>query len=83
MARLLFFGKLGDMAGGRSRELVLEPDIKTVTQLVDLIGKTDSELGAALLAPSVRFIVNEQIVTASQGITNADEIAFLPPVSGG
>ncbi|NOX95850.1 MAG: MoaD/ThiS family protein [Alphaproteobacteria bacterium] len=83
MARLLFFGKLGDIAGGRSRELTLEPDTKTVMQLVEFIGKIDSALGAALLETSVRFIVNEQIVSPTHSIANGDEIAFLPPVSGG
>lgn len=83
MARLLFFGKLGDLAGGRTREMKLDATTRTVAQLIDLIGKNDSELGRALGEPSIRFIVNEKIVSASQNIMHEDEIAFLPPVSGG
>jgi sulfur-carrier protein len=83
VARLLFFGKLGDLAGGRLREWTLSPGVETVAQLIAAIKETDPVLGAAFSETSVRFIVNEQIVPADKTIVNDDEIAFLPPVSGG
>ena len=83
MARLLFFGKLSDLAGGRMREFDLPDTAATVKSLVAAIVESDSILGAALADKSVRFIVNEVIVLADHELTNDDEIAFLPPVSGG
>lgn len=83
MARLLFFGKLGDLAGERMRERALPDGVATVDQLIAAITAEDAALGEALAAPSVRFIVNEKIADAGGAISDGDEIAFLPPVSGG
>ena len=83
MAQLLFFGKLGDLAGGRMREMPLSTSNITVAQLIAAIGDDDSVLGNALSDPTVRFIINEQICSSDTVISETDEIAFLPPVSGG
>ncbi len=83
MARILFFGKLGDLAGGREREFSLSGHVKTVGELARAIASEESLLGAALNEKSVRYIVNEKIAQAATTISEGDEIAFLPPVSGG
>ncbi len=83
MAQLLFFGKLGDVAGERARDWPLASDVQTIEQLLEQIEKTDPPLGAALAGMPLQVIVNEQIVPVTHVISNTDEIAFLPPVSGG
>jgi len=83
MARLLFFGKLADAAGAREREAPLPKGAMTVGALIGAIAKTDTMLGAMLRENSVRYIVNEKFQTVDAPISDADEIAFLPPVSGG
>lgn len=83
MARLLFFGKLADLAGGRAREEGLPQQTMTVKDLIHTISEKDEQLGSALSAPSTKVIVNEVVVDLMAPITDADEIAFLPPVSGG
>ncbi len=83
MARLLFFGKLGDIAGARTREYVLPAGVDVIDALIDAIAREDETLGAALSEKSVRFAVNETIAARDAPIHNEDEIAFLPPVSGG
>ena len=83
MARILFFGKLADAAGGRSRDVQLEPDTQTIDDLVSVLSASEAALAAALTESSVRFIVNEMIASRDAAISDADEIAFLPPVSGG
>lgn len=82
MARLLFFGKLGDMAGGRERLLTLGRQL-TVSALKARLATEDPALGEALAAPSVRVIINQTFGTDAHALTDDDEIAFLPPVSGG
>lgn len=82
MARLLFFGKLGDVAGGRSRDFAIG-DATSVSDLKAAIAKADPELGRALAEPSVRCIVNEIVLQGDAPISDHDEIAFIPPVSGG
>ncbi len=83
MARILFFGKLAEAAGGREREWPLEPGTRTIDDLVTAIGADEASLGEALNEKSVRFIVNEMIAARDASIGDEDEIAFLPPVSGG
>lgn len=83
MARLLFFGKLVDVAGARTRNWPLGDAEITVNGLLSLIERNDTTLGAALSDQSVRFIVNEMMATGETTISDEDEIAFLPPVSGG
>ncbi len=82
MARLMFFGKLGDIAQARSREFPLG-NAETVSALKAAIAGSDEALGAALADPSVRCIVNEVLTQGDAAISDKDEIAFIPPVSGG
>jgi molybdopterin synthase sulfur carrier subunit len=82
-ARLLFFGRLADAAGGRERTFVLPAPI-SIAALVDALADGAPELAAALAAPSVRVAINQAIVRGRDAIVGpGDEIAFLPPVSGG
>lgn len=83
MARLLFFGKLGELAGARMRDWALSGDTKTVALLIEAIALEDRTLGEAIAAPSVRCIVNERLAARDATVSDSDEIAFLPPVSGG
>jgi molybdopterin synthase sulfur carrier subunit len=82
MAQLLFFGRLGDLAGGVERSMGLsEP--QAIGDLIGIIGQTDDLLGSALADPRVRYAINGAIVDADALVEEEDELAFLPPVSGG
>ncbi|MBT8472351.1 MAG: molybdopterin converting factor subunit 1 [Marinicaulis sp.] len=83
MTRLLYFGKLADIAGGRMREIPAPDHVETISDLIAHIGEADAVLAAALADETVRYAVNEEIVSREAAISNTDEVAFLPPVSGG
>lgn len=78
MARLVFLGKLEDIAGTPELEVSEGPLDKVLAGL-------DPDLAAALRGERVRIAHNGVLVV--QGATvvlgGADEVAFLPPVSGG
>ncbi|MBW8755386.1 MAG: MoaD/ThiS family protein [Sphingomonadales bacterium] len=78
MARLLFLGRLEDIAGGAEREV-------PGGALVDVLSALDPDLAAALTADRVRLAVNGTLVSdrAAVVLGESDELAFLPPVSGG
>ena len=81
--RLLFFGRLADIAGRRERELPLAAPV-SASALVETLRGEFPELAAALIAPSVRIAVNRAITRDRDArVEPGDEIAFLPPVSGG
>lgn len=80
MITVLFFARLKDQVG--QAELQLESD---------LAGKTAAELQQVLIAQgmtalqddSIRIAVNQNFCTAETLINDGDEVAFMPPVTGG
>ena len=83
MARLYYFGKLADIAGARMREMPAPDYVKTISDLIAHIGEANETLATALADETVRYAVNKEIVPRETAIANTDEVAFLPPVSGG
>lgn len=82
MAQLLFFGRLGDLAGSSERTLGLsEPH--AIHDLIGILAASDDLLGSALAEPRVRYAINGAIVDGDALVEDEDELAFLPPVSGG
>jgi molybdopterin converting factor subunit 1 len=81
MLRVIFFGRLAEMMG-RERDVSLG-SAATVGDLFDRLASEDADLRAALAATRVRFAVNNTIAPASQKINDGDEVAVLPPFSGG
>ncbi|WP_126172378.1 MoaD/ThiS family protein [Altericroceibacterium xinjiangense] len=76
---LIFLGRLADLAGMPEREIDSPLDWGT------LVEELEGELGEALEGEKVKVAVNgklladKRILAASDG----DEVALLPPVSGG
>ena len=85
MANILFFGRLADIAGGRERDVQLPAEVKTLGQLRDWLGAGNPALAEALDKPSIRAAINKTIAPVREDLTisDSDEIAFMPPVSGG
>lgn len=82
MTQVLFFGRLGDLAGGVERQMGLSAPT-AITDLVGIIGQSERLLAGALEDASVRFAINGTIVDGDALVEDEDELAFLPPVSGG
>jgi molybdopterin synthase sulfur carrier subunit len=81
MAKVLMLGRLRDVAGWRERTLDAPP--ATLSALRALLAKEDPVLGEALAGKGVQAAVNKALVRADAAIAPGDEIAFLPPMSGG
>jgi molybdopterin synthase catalytic subunit len=78
--RVLFFGILRDLAGHHADTVDL-PDHSSVHDLLTLYKQRVPALSD--LAGSVAVSVNQEYATAAHVLHDNDEIAFLPPVSGG
>ncbi|MCY3680846.1 MAG: molybdopterin converting factor subunit 1 [Gemmatimonadetes bacterium] len=78
--KVLFFASCRDLIGTGESEMTL-PDGATVT---DLISKLASEQARFTdMAPSLMVSVNQAYVERDAELRDGDEIAFIPPVSGG
>jgi molybdopterin synthase sulfur carrier subunit len=77
-AQLVFLGRLQDVAGAPSLPVSTGP-------LEAVLAQLPTELALALLDERVRIALNGELIAARGGIVLADgdELAFLPPVSGG
>ena len=73
MLKLVFLGRLEEAAGAPAE------------RLGDVLAGLEPELAAALRDDRVRLALNGELVRngASLVLHDGDELAFLPPVSGG
>lgn len=81
MAKVLMLGRLRDVAGWRER--TLEPVPATLSALTARLAAEDAALGAALAGKGVQAAVNKALARGDVTLQPDDEIAFLPPMSGG
>jgi molybdopterin converting factor subunit 1 len=78
--RVLFFGILRELAGKPSDSLDL-PEGRSVADVIAHYRQQIPQLEALL--PSTALAVNQQYASADTRLNPNDEIALLPPVSGG
>lgn len=84
MVQLVFLGKFGEMAPANLTEVALPGDVHNLRDLQAWLARQQPILGQAMAATPTRLIVNQNVVhDLSQPVTDGDEIAFLPPMSGG
>jgi len=78
--RVLFFASLADIAGGResSVEAGEVTDIASVfSKFAEKFPEMEGHRSSAL------FALNSEFVRPDSPVRDGDEVAFLPPVSGG
>ena len=84
MVTILYFARLREALGTAREELALPQGVVDLTglrtALVKRGGVWEQELGQSR---NIRMAVNQDIATAGTRVTDGDEIAFFPPVTGG
>ena len=78
--RVLLFGVLKDVTGRASDEVTL-PEGATLRDLLARYQSQFPRLGE--MAPSLALSINQEYAAASSALHDNDEVALLPPVSGG
>ncbi len=78
--RILFFGMLKDLAG-RGSDLLNLPEHATLSDVFTHYEELVPRLGQ--LAASIAISINQEFAGPDSKLKEGDEIAFLPPVSGG
>ena len=77
--RLVFLGKLADLAGAP------EKDVAGPLDWTGLVAALPGPLGEAVKGEKVKLAVNGTVLPDKRALAAADgdEVALLPPVSGG
>ena len=82
MITLKYFASLKSIAEKEEDQLDIENPI-TLDQLSDIISKTTPKMGELIREKKVLISVNQEMASVNTIIHDGDEVAFLPPFSGG
>lgn len=84
MITVRFFASLREALDTSTRELNKTPEIATVTDVVEALARENGEQWrAALLQGQALVAVNQTMADFGTAVTDGDEVAFFPPVTGG
>lgn len=78
--KLLFFASCRDIVGQREMDFELSSNA-TVGELKRLLGERYARLAA--IAGTLSLAVNAEYANDATVLSHGDEVAFIPPVSGG
>lgn len=81
---LLYFAWLRTRLGIDRETLDIPSHVRTVNDLLDWLAMRGPEFASVLKERSViRIAVNQEFVETSASLTNGDEVALFPPITGG
>jgi len=84
VVNLVFLGKFGDLAPAYLSKVALPGDVRTLVDLKHWLTRQQPLLGQAIAATTTQLILNQCVAhDLSLPVGDGDEIAFLPPMSGG
>ncbi len=82
--RILYFAWIRERIGVAEEDLPLPGDVANAADLARFLRtRSPGHLSALGDLGRIRIAVNQTHVPASHPVTDADEIAFFPPVTGG
>ena len=82
---ILFFASLKEIFGQESLVLEIPKNISTAHDLLDFLAENKKGPWLKLLKrkSNLRVAINQSIQDWTKKISDGDEIAFLPPITGG
>ena len=82
--KLIYFAWVREKVGKSKEDIPLPDGVTTVGELITWLGNRDEKMAAAFSDPSViRAAVNQEHVQPNHVLSDDDEVAFFPPVTGG
>lgn len=79
---VLYFASLREALSLEREELDIPAEVHDLSALRNWLAQRGA-VWQALLAPRIRAAVNQRLAGDAVGISEGDEIAFFPPVTGG
>ena len=82
MITIKFFASLKAIAEKEEEQIEIQSSI-SMDQLSDIISKTSPKMADIIRDNKIMISVNQEMADADTVIHDGDEVAFLPPFSGG
>ncbi|MBF0453591.1 MAG: molybdopterin converting factor subunit 1 [Magnetococcales bacterium] len=83
MARFLYFAWVREKIGTASESLELPAEVTCVSDMLSHLRQRGAQYDSALSDPNLQVAINQTYAQPESGVSNGDEIAIFPPVSGG
>ena len=82
--RILYFARLREAFGTASEQIALPANVRDLASLQELLrGRGGAWAEELVEGRPVRAAVNQDMARGETPISDGDEIAFFPPVTGG
>ena len=82
MITVKYFASLKAIAEKEEEQIEIQSSI-SMDQLSDIISKTSPKMADIIRDNKIMISVNQEMASADTIIRDGDEVAFLPPFSGG
>jgi molybdopterin synthase sulfur carrier subunit len=84
MLKIHYFAHLREQLGRECDDLVLPDGIVNVAELIEFLQHKDPTINEIFEStPKILVAINQVVVSRDSKITQNDEIAFFPPMTGG
>lgn len=82
--KVRYFASVRQQIGVSEEDVSVNSSIKTVEQLLGFLqSRSDEHSKALYISEKLCFAVDQEMAQLSTLVTEADEVAFFPPVTGG
>lgn len=81
--KVLYFASLREALGSSGEDLALPPGVATMAALRDHLAARGGAWLALTQTKNLRCAVNQRMLGFDAAVTDGDEVAFFPPVTGG
>ena len=82
--KILYFSWIKDKIGKDQENVEISKDITTIADLIAYLSENDDTYSNVFIdMSSIRISINMKLSKVSDKISNQDEVAFFPPMTGG
>ena len=83
MVQLRFFASLRETLGTGDEQVELPAEVRDLPGLTHWLQSRNDTWQEALADRRLHVAINQQIVSADAAVSDGDEVAWFPPVTGG
>ncbi len=81
--KLVYFARVREQLGCDEEELALPAGVTTLAELLDWLARRGEPWQRVLTAPDLICALNQEVAGPDAALSDNDEVAFFPPVTGG